>query len=207
LPVAVATPGAVAIEHKAPEPISDPTTTDSSAATLAMPLSKIGQSPLTAAAAASLQQVQQLGQGGTLLVKPGDGPAHRPNPNARPPETRPGEPGMQRHPSGYYLPVPSGQPTGAMAAQAQAVQAATPRQVAPVPRVVMDESTSAPGSGDKTRIYRPERPAAMLDSSASSNPLSTQDKKASAIPLVLGAIAFALVGFAFVAAVLYLRAH
>ncbi len=47
----------------------------------------------------------------------------------------------------------------------------------------------------------------MLESNSAANPLSTQDKKASAIPLVLGAIAFALVGFAFVAALLYLRAR
>jgi hypothetical protein len=159
-----------------------------------MPLSKLGQTT-------------PLGQGGTLLVKPpGGGPAHRPNPNARPPDGMdPSMGGMQRHPSGYYLPA-----VGPPGAQAQALQAAQPRNVQ-VPRLVVDESTSAPGSAEQTRIYRPDRPPSMLDSSSagSANLVTggSQDAKPSTIPLVLGAIAFALVGFAVVATLLYLRAH
>ncbi|HEY4117396.1 MAG TPA: serine/threonine-protein kinase [Byssovorax sp.] len=167
----------------------------------------------TSPMSAQLAQASQVGLGGTLLVKPDGGPAHRPNPlNAARVAEASRElqsASMLQQPSGYY-PVPSQQqPQSSMqVAQARAM----------VPRII-DESTSAPGSADQTRVYRPDgrNPPSMLDSSASpsqsmnvsvGNVPQQAPEKRSGLALALGALAFAVVGFLIVAALLeYWKTH
>ena len=85
-------------------------------------------------------------------------------------------------------------------------------QLSNLPRIYED-STSQPPSQEKTRVYKPLQhtppagtPQARIDpTQTGSLPIPLQRRR-SAVPFVLGAIAFALVGFGIVAAVLqYLK--
>jgi eukaryotic-like serine/threonine-protein kinase len=186
-----------------PEPIND-MSTDSSAATLAMPISKIGNPE-------ALMGARGLGAGGTILVKASDNPAaakrsndanqsmHRPTPERRP-TPMPGSTPVSQHQQPYYVLPPNASPHG------QVRQASQPQ----LPRL-NEDSTSVPGSGDQTRVYRPDRSGAAAQEQASlksGGPMvlpqpqavnGPPEKKSSALALLLGAIAFALVGFGIVA--------
>jgi hypothetical protein len=98
------------------------------------------------------------------------------------PQQAGGSGGLVPHPAGYYVP-PS-------------IAASIRRGEEPVRP--FDDPTSAPASSEQTRVYR-GRDAPPPSTTITDMPL----QKASTMPFVLGAIAFALVGFGIVATVLH----
>jgi eukaryotic-like serine/threonine-protein kinase len=109
---------------------------------------------------------------------------------------------LPAHPAGYYLPP-------AVAASLHASRSAPQ-----VPVMNIEDPPSMPASSEQTRVYRPRGAPPILAPKDESVPQTWPEgpdselapRRAGTVRLVLGAIAFALVGFGIVAAILqYLR--